>query len=205
MEIRKTRPIEVVVDIQCDRCGRGCLVKVAPAWQGLEYATLTAHWGYGSKDHDGERYELHLCEGCFFHLVGEIEHERFVSTMFDKESYPRGSIERQARLSAGNNPQPSAGAIPAPGIDTTPDSSEMAPPLPPSAPDPRMKSAEAERYARVALLAGVTFGDSTKARRWLMRPLRRFDERSPLSIAGTEDGAKAVEELLQHIAHGTPD
>lgn len=35
---------------------------------GLQFATLQAHWGCGTK-HDGERYELHLCENCFFGAI----------------------------------------------------------------------------------------------------------------------------------------
>ena len=43
-----------------------------------------AHWGYGSK-HDGERYEVHLCEACFFRALSGLRRERMVNTMFDEE------------------------------------------------------------------------------------------------------------------------
>lgn len=40
--------------------------------------------GYGSK-HDGERYEVHLCEFCFFRTLSALRRERMVNTMFDEE------------------------------------------------------------------------------------------------------------------------
>lgn len=44
---------------------------------------LTAHWGYGSK-HDGERYEVHLCEECFFTTLLTLRRQRMVEHMFDE-------------------------------------------------------------------------------------------------------------------------
>jgi len=52
---------------------------------GLQFATLQAHWGYGTK-HDGERYEMHLCEGCFFQAVGGLKQERHTQGLFDDDS-----------------------------------------------------------------------------------------------------------------------
>jgi hypothetical protein len=37
-----------------------------------EYATLYADWGYWS-DSDGQSYELHLCEKCFYDVLGHIK------------------------------------------------------------------------------------------------------------------------------------
>lgn len=49
---------------RCDYCGR----------EVGEYAVLTADWRQ-SKQHGGERYQLHICEGCFFgRVASEIEH-----------------------------------------------------------------------------------------------------------------------------------
>ena len=42
-----------------------------------------AHWGYGSK-HDGERYELQLCEKCFFYDLATLKKERVDEFMFDE-------------------------------------------------------------------------------------------------------------------------
>jgi len=76
-----TKPIETVADITCDACGNSTKVKGG----GLEYGILQASWGYGSQ-HDGERYEIHLCENCFFSTISNLRRERLLSTMFDKQS-----------------------------------------------------------------------------------------------------------------------
>lgn len=75
-----TQPAETVVDIVCDVCGQSTRVDGF----GLQFGTLQAHWGYGSK-HDGERYEVHLCEMCFFGTLSHLR-ERSVNTMFDGQS-----------------------------------------------------------------------------------------------------------------------
>ena len=46
-----------------------------------------AHWGYGSK-HDGERYELQLCEKCFFYALATLRKERADEFMFDENFDP---------------------------------------------------------------------------------------------------------------------
>lgn len=56
MEIKELKQVEVITDVVCNVCNQ--LTK-------LEFGTLSAHWGYDSK-HDGERYEVQLCEKCFF-------------------------------------------------------------------------------------------------------------------------------------------
>ena len=72
-------PTETVADITCDACCRSTRVE----GYGLQFGTLQAHWGYGSK-HDGERYEVHLCEPCFFRALGGLRRDRMVNTMFDE-------------------------------------------------------------------------------------------------------------------------
>ena len=61
MLVKAIVPTEQVVDVICDVCGDSTTKTMAQ-----EYGTLSAHWGYGSVRHDGERYEVHLCEDCFF-------------------------------------------------------------------------------------------------------------------------------------------
>ena len=56
MEIKQLQQVKVITDVLCDVCNQSAK---------LEFATLSAHWDYGST-HDGERYELQLCEKCFF-------------------------------------------------------------------------------------------------------------------------------------------
>ncbi|WP_317660478.1 hypothetical protein [Pseudomonas sp. KU43P] len=34
--------------------------------------------------HDGERWEIHLCEGCFFQAVAGLKQERRIQGLFDE-------------------------------------------------------------------------------------------------------------------------
>lgn len=79
MKITGRIETETVTDIKCDVCN--CSTRVANA--GLQFASLQAHWGFGTK-HDGERYELHLCEICFFGTIAYIKQERRTQGMFDE-------------------------------------------------------------------------------------------------------------------------
>lgn len=80
MEHTVTQSVETVVDITCDVC----LQSTSVEGYGQQFGTLQARWGYGSK-HDGERYEVHLCELCFFRTLSALRRERMVNTMFDEE------------------------------------------------------------------------------------------------------------------------
>lgn len=71
--------IEGVSDVVCDVCRLTTRV----IGGGLQFATLQAHWGYGSK-HDGERWEIHLCEDCFFQAVAGLKQERRTQGLFDE-------------------------------------------------------------------------------------------------------------------------
>lgn len=66
----------------------------------------------------------------------------------------------------------------------------------------RDESGRLGRIARVTLTAVKTFGDPTKADRWLRRPNRALQNRTPLSHLDTDDGARLVEAVLGRIAHG---
>ncbi|WP_406833972.1 hypothetical protein [Pseudomonas asiatica] len=68
---------EAVVDVSCDVCGSSTRF--------LQYGMLQAHWGFGVL-HDGERYELHLCESCFFLTIAFLKQERRTATMFEGDS-----------------------------------------------------------------------------------------------------------------------
>ena len=78
MEIKQLKQVEVVTDVVCDVCNQSTK---------LEFGTLWAHWGYGSK-HDGERYELQLCEKCFFYALTTLKKERADEFMFDENFDP---------------------------------------------------------------------------------------------------------------------
>lgn len=80
MKITGNIEVEAVTDVICDVCLRSTRVTVG----GLQFATLQAHWGYGAK-HDGERYELHLCETCFFQTRGNLKRERQTQNLFSDD------------------------------------------------------------------------------------------------------------------------
>lgn len=63
MEIEQLQQVKVITDVVCDVCNRSTK---------LEFAILSAHWGYGST-HDEERYELQLCGKCFFYALATLK------------------------------------------------------------------------------------------------------------------------------------
>jgi hypothetical protein len=77
MKITGKVETEAVLDIVCDVCQFSTRV----IGGGLQFGTLQAHWGYGTK-HDGERYELHLCEDCFFQAVANLKQDRRSQALF---------------------------------------------------------------------------------------------------------------------------
>ena len=81
MKVTEKVEVEAVTDVVCDIC----LTTTRVADEHLEYATLKAHWGYGSQ-HDGERYEVHLCESCFFSTLAYFKQERRVQNLFSEDS-----------------------------------------------------------------------------------------------------------------------
>tara|TARA_R110000824_G_scaffold208405_1_gene394023 strand:+ start:14342 stop:14653 length:312 start_codon:yes stop_codon:yes gene_type:complete len=80
MKVIEKVEVDTVTDVICDVC----LTSTRLASEGLEFATLQAHWGYGSQ-HDGERYELHLCESCFFRTLGYLKQEKRVQNLFSED------------------------------------------------------------------------------------------------------------------------
>jgi len=66
----------------------------------------------------------------------------------------------------------------------------------------RDESDKAVRVARIASMAEQVFGDSERAWRWLRKPKRNFDGKTPMDMLGTEAGARLVEEIVQQIDHG---
>lgn len=67
-------------DIRCAVCGGATRV---PGY-GQQFGTLQAWWGYGSQ-HDGERYQVLLCESCFFGALAYLRQERRIHTLFDDD------------------------------------------------------------------------------------------------------------------------
>ncbi|WP_338805512.1 hypothetical protein V8U11_17260 [Pseudomonas chlororaphis] len=80
--------IEAVTDVRCDVCDDSTRLVDG----NFQYGTLQAHWGYGAS-HDGERYEVHLCEHCFFSTLAYLKQERRVSNLFEDDSRsPEGDL-----------------------------------------------------------------------------------------------------------------
>ena len=83
MKIMTKQEVDVVSDIRCDVCDESC----SPV-EGYDplYGTLSAKWGYGST-HDGEAYEVHLCESCFFQALASLQEQRRGHLMFSEQGY----------------------------------------------------------------------------------------------------------------------
>lgn len=64
------------------------------------------------------------------------------------------------------------------------------------------ESDRAVRLARILALAEATFAKPEKAMTWLRRPSAPLDDRAPLDVAGTDAGARVIENLLARIAWG---
>ena len=71
--IEKTVHIKSVEKIVCDQCGKDC--EGAEDMFGINHATIDAAWSYGSKS-DGSKFEIHLCESCFYSVLDFIRTER---------------------------------------------------------------------------------------------------------------------------------
>ncbi len=71
--------------------------------------------------------------------------------------------------------------------------------------DARLTSAQSDRLFRLARIVGFAeevLEDSARAHRWLKEPQRGLGNRTPLSLLGTEAGAREVEDLLGRIEFG---
>ncbi|WP_420232757.1 hypothetical protein ACN079_28125 [Pseudomonas sp. ABY48] len=71
MKITGRVEVDTVTDVRCDVC----LCSTGLDMGGYQFGTLQANWGYGTV-HDGERYEVHLCEACFFRTLAYLKQER---------------------------------------------------------------------------------------------------------------------------------
>jgi len=72
MKTFKKKTVKVVDDVHCDCCGKST---TNYNYVGPDYATLESCWGYGSK-HDGSKYNIDLCEGCFTEVLNFIKEKR---------------------------------------------------------------------------------------------------------------------------------
>jgi hypothetical protein len=63
MKIMALKPVSMINDVLCDVCSES----TCAGGYGTQFGVLLASWVFGSR-HDGERYEVHLCERCFFRM-----------------------------------------------------------------------------------------------------------------------------------------
>ena len=64
------------------------------------------------------------------------------------------------------------------------------------------ESDKAVHVARITAMAEQVFGEPERAWRWLRKPKRRFDGKTPVEMLATEVGARLVEEMIGQIEHG---
>ncbi|TFF51883.1 hypothetical protein C5609_11765 [Pseudomonas putida] len=83
MKILERVESEAVTDVRCDVCSESTRL----ATGSLQYGRLEAQWGYGTA-HDGERYEVHLCEHCFFTTLAYLRQERRTIHFFEDDARP---------------------------------------------------------------------------------------------------------------------
>ncbi|MGI2259077.1 hypothetical protein [Shewanella sp. GXUN23E] len=84
MKIMEKQLADVLTDVLCDVCGSST---TGHSGCGPDYASLTADWGYGSA-HDGDSYEIHLCERCFFNTLENLKVRRSDAGLFGNDNQP---------------------------------------------------------------------------------------------------------------------
>ncbi|MCC4266138.1 hypothetical protein LL240_17020 [Oceanimonas baumannii] len=98
MKITSKQLIDVVTDVLCDVCGESTSQN---GQHSPQFGMLQADWGYGSP-HDGESYQVHLCESCFFSSLAYLKEQRRGNRMFSKKSVEQkrefGLIERNQEI-----------------------------------------------------------------------------------------------------------
>ena len=75
--------VDIVADVRCDVCDSSTSHNGSYSPQ---FGTLHAKWGYGAH-HDGEAYEVHLCESCFFQALDNLQEQRRGELMFSEQGY----------------------------------------------------------------------------------------------------------------------
>jgi uncharacterized cysteine cluster protein YcgN (CxxCxxCC family) len=62
-----------VVDVICDCCGKSCMREGMGG--GLEYMTMSAHWGFWSNK-DLEKWTAQICEACVDEKFGFVKFQK---------------------------------------------------------------------------------------------------------------------------------
>ncbi|MDV2858232.1 hypothetical protein [Oceanimonas sp. CAM02] len=81
MKVTSKQLVDVVTDVLCDVCGESTS---QDGQHSPQFGLLQADWGYGST-HDGESYQVHLCEGCFFTTLASLKEQRRGNTIFSEK------------------------------------------------------------------------------------------------------------------------
>ena len=85
-DLEQYKDLKQPADVLCDVCMESTQ---------RNYAVLSANWGSGSK-HDGEYYELYLCEACFFATIATLKREHRVKQMFN-DDFNESALEKFGR------------------------------------------------------------------------------------------------------------
>ncbi|GGK02353.1 hypothetical protein GCM10009304_30170 [Pseudomonas matsuisoli] len=80
-------------DVMCD----ACLLSTKTSKGVSQYGTMQANWSAGAK-HEGERYELRLCEKCFFVALLALRQQRRVEHLFSEDAALMNSDESFGRV-----------------------------------------------------------------------------------------------------------
>lgn len=98
MKVTSKQLVYVVTDVLCDVCGESTSQN---GQHSPQFGMLQAEWGYGSP-HDGESYQVHLCEGCFFSTLAYLKEQRRVDQIFSDKSVEKeqkfGLIEKNQEI-----------------------------------------------------------------------------------------------------------
>ncbi len=83
MRVMTKQEVDVVADVRCDICDESTS---GHGRHSPQFGTLQAQWGYGAQ-HDGEAYEVHLCESCFFGALASLQNLRRGELMFSDQGF----------------------------------------------------------------------------------------------------------------------
>lgn len=74
-------------------CCYACCRTVDADGRELEVGSLSASWGKNST-HDGESYNLSLCEECFFRVLGDLRFQRAIQMHVDDDEDNLNAFDR---------------------------------------------------------------------------------------------------------------
>ena len=60
----------------------------------------------------------------------------------------------------------------------------------------------AQQIAKITDLSDQVFANSKKSKRWLNKPLKALNGKSPIDMLDSEEGARIVEDLLGKLDEG---